>query len=83
MCFFGKQRELSDYDTITCINFIRAEVAVGNSPLSALANGGAERPWEKDEYMHPIIAEDPLLFYDFDQGVAEAQDRLGRLQIAS
>ena len=73
----GIQNELSDYDTIRCINFIRAEVAQGNSPLKVLLARGesADRPWEKDEYMHPVLPEDPLLFHDFDQDMAEEPHR--------
>ncbi len=71
------QKALTDYDTIRCVNFIRSEVAAGNSPLQALLrdNSAAQRPWEKDEYMHPVLPEDPLLYYDFDEDVCAQQDR--------
>ena len=71
------QNGLSDYDTIRCINFIRAEVAEGRSPLQALLKGKANtaRPWENDQYMRPVIPEDPLLFYDFDEDMNEEPHR--------
>ena len=63
----GMQNHLSDYDMIRCINYIRAEVAAGHFSLAALnrQEGGAHS-WQKDEYMHPAIQNDPLLFHDFD-----------------
>ena len=71
------QKALTDYDTIRCVNFIRSKVAAGKSPLQALLrdNSAAHRPWEKDEYMHPVLPEDPLLYYDFDEDVCAQQDR--------
>ncbi len=71
------QKSLTDYDTIRCVNFIRSEVAAGKSPLQALLrdNFAAQPPWEKDEYMRPVLPEDPLLFYDFDEVVFAQQDR--------
>jgi len=71
------QKALTDYDTIRCVNFIRSEVAAGKSPLQALLrdNSAAQRPWEKDEYMRPVLPDDPLLFYDFDEDVCPQQDR--------
>ncbi|DBB07799.1 hypothetical protein WJX82_004343 [Trebouxia sp. C0006] len=72
---FRAQKALTDYDTIRCVNFIRSEVAAGNSPLQALLhNSAAQRPWEKDEYMRPVLPDDPLLFYDFDEDVCPQQD---------
>ena len=71
------QNGLSDYDTIRCINFIRTEVAEGRSPLQALLKGKTNigQPWENDRYMRPVIAEDPLLFYDFDEDMREESHR--------
>ena len=63
----SEQNKLSDYDTIRCINYIRTEVAAGRLSLEALNDQtSSERPWQKDEYMHPVLPDDPLLFYDFD-----------------
>ncbi|KAL0040918.1 hypothetical protein WJX79_009981 [Trebouxia sp. C0005] len=75
---FRAQKALTDYDTIRCVNFIRNEVAAGNSPLQALLhdNSAAQRPWEKDEYMHPVLPDDPLLYFDFEEDACAQQDRL-------
>lgn len=71
LCCFD-QKGLSDYDTIRCINYIRTEVAAGRLSVEAL-NGQTsdEHPWQKDQYMHPAIPDDPLLFYDFDEADME------------
>lgn len=71
LCYF-EQKRLSDYDTIRCINYIRTEVAAGRLSVEAL-NGQTsdEHPWQKDQYMHPAIPDDPLLFYDFDEADME------------
>ncbi|KAA6424424.1 MAG: putative arginine N-methyltransferase 3-like [Trebouxia sp. A1-2] len=73
---FRAQKALTDYDTIRCVNFIRNEVAAGNSPLQALLhdNSAAQRPWEKDEYMHPVLPDDPLLYFDFEEDACAQQD---------
>lgn len=61
------QNKLSDYDTIRCINYIRTEVAAGRLSAETLNDKKAsERPWQSDQYMHPLLPDDPLLFYDFD-----------------
>jgi protein arginine N-methyltransferase 3 len=79
------QRSLDDYDTIKIINFIRAEVAAGRDPLPALvaaptaaaaAAGGSDAsavPWESDSYLQPVLADDPLLTYEYDEGVAATE----------
>jgi len=65
------------------VNFIRAKVAEGSSPLEALIDGKAtaDKPWEQDQYMHPVLPEDPLLFYDFDDSMLEEQDRYSVLAV--
>ena len=49
------------------MNYIRTEVAAGRLSAEALNDQtSSERPWQKDEYMHPALPDDPLLFHDFD-----------------
>lgn len=75
-CLRVKQNNLSDYDTVRCINYIRAEVAAGRFTVSALSDRTTSgRPWQKDEYMHPTLPQDPLLFYDFDDDTGTELDR--------
>lgn len=75
---FRSQNNLSDYDTVRCINYIRAEVAAGRFTVSALSDRTTSgRPWQKDEYMHPTLPQDPLLFYDFDDDTGTELDRAG------
>jgi hypothetical protein len=71
---------LDDYGTIRVINFIRREVAAGSDPLPALraaaaaavaGSRGAPWPWTSDEYLPPVIGDDPLLGYDYDDDAAE------------
>lgn len=52
---------------IGCINFIRSEVAAGRDPRPALRNlgRGSPVPWADEQYLQPVLAEDPLLFYDW------------------
>lgn len=71
LCCF-EQKALSDYDTIRCINYIRTEVAAGRHFVEALHGPTYDaHPWQKDQYMHPAIPDDPLLFYDFDEADME------------
>jgi hypothetical protein len=70
------QLSLDDYDTIRLINYIRRSVAAGTDPRPALeaavsAGAGAQRPWGADEFLAPVIDDDPLLGYDYDEDAAE------------
>jgi hypothetical protein len=72
---------LDDYGTIRVINFIRTEVAAGRDPRPALtaaaaaassssaaaSEAAAGAPWSGDSYLQPVLADDPLLTYDFDE----------------
>lgn len=84
-----QQLGLDDYGTIRVINFIRTEVAAGRDPrpaLSAAAAAGsssaaneaaaAAAPWSGDTYLQPVLADDPLLTYDFDDEQQQQQDGL-------
>ncbi|GBF96074.1 arginine N-methyltransferase-like [Raphidocelis subcapitata] len=74
---FRAKLSLDDHGTIRLINFIRSRVAAGADPLPALtaaaaaaaANGaaGAAQPWASDDYLTPVLPDDPLLGYDFDE----------------
>lgn len=61
------QKGLDDYNMIGCINFVRAEVAAGRDPRPAVmaAELGPKAPWAGDRYLQPVMAEDPLLFHDW------------------
>ncbi|KAL3139655.1 hypothetical protein ABBQ38_003972 [Trebouxia sp. C0009 RCD-2024] len=75
---FRSQNKLSDYDTVRCINYIRTEVAAGRLSAAALNEEKAsERPWQSDQYMHPVLPDDPLLFYDFDDEAGTELDVAG------
>lgn len=85
----NQQLGLDDYGTIRVINFIRAEVAAGRDPrpaLSAAAAAGsssagteaaAAAPWSGDTYLQPVLADDPLLTYDFDDEQQQQQQQDG------
>lgn len=66
------QAGLDDYSTIRCVNYIRSEVLAQRDPrpaLAAAAAGGAAgsaKPWDGDQYMRPVLADDPLLFHEYD-----------------
>ena len=74
----SEQNKLSDYDTIRCINYIRTEVAAGRLSVEAL-NGqiSGERPWQQDQYMHPALPDDPMLFHEFDDEADTKFDKYG------
>lgn len=67
-----RQVGLDDYSTIRCVNYIRSEVSAKRDPrpaLAAAAQGGAAggpKPWDGDQYMKPVLDDDPLLFYEYD-----------------
>eukprot|EP00775_Hariotina_reticulata_P002332 gene2332-2640_t len=73
---FKIERCLDDYDIIKVINFIRKEVAGGRDPLPLLAAAGSTvgaggssslLPWSSDDYLSPVLPEDPLLTYDYEE----------------
>ena len=69
------QAALQEYDTIRCVNYIRKEVAAGRDPRSALTAAAAAsselRPWADDRYLQPVLEDDALLFFDYEDN-AEA-----------
>lgn len=67
---------------IKLINFFRSEAQAGRSPLAAL-EGGA-RPWDADTYLQPVLADDEMLFHDWEEEEdGEASALLGGHQAAS
>lgn len=67
---FAVQAKLDDYGVIKCINFIRTEVAGGRDPLPLLAAAKAgQSPWEDEKYLQPALADDALLFHDYEGDV--------------
>ena len=66
---FSPQADLDEIETIMCINFIRAQHEKGTDVRSELATAlaGRRRPWKADQYMQPVIENDPLLTHDWDE----------------
>lgn len=58
------KHNLGDYDYIKMINYIRANKCSAESLLK-VPNGS--RPWDKDEYMKPVLSDDPLLQIDVEE----------------
>jgi hypothetical protein len=82
------QRRLDDYDTIRVINFIRSEIAAGRDPLPALvASGqqqqqqGAPKPWAGVEWLNPVLPDDPLITYDYEEQQQQLEGEMGQLGI--
>jgi len=57
------QHGLDDYQTIQCINYIRAAVRDGQDPRVPLNAG--ERPFLEERFFQPVLEDDALLFHDF------------------
>lgn len=57
-------------ETIRLINFIRTAVAAGGDPRPALqaaaAMAGTPAPWSDDRYLQPALADDGLMFHDWE-----------------
>ena len=71
---------LQDYDIIRCVNYIRSAVAAGQDPRdglrAAVADSSIQRPWADDRFLRPVLEDDALLFFDYDD-IAEAMCALG------
>ena len=74
VCPVLAQRGLREYDVIACINFIRAEVAAGRDPRPAVARAGRDAPvpWSGERYLKPVLPNDPLLAYDWEDEAGPA-----------
>ncbi|CAG9465853.1 unnamed protein product [Pedinophyceae sp. YPF-701] len=73
---YVREKRLDEYEVIRLVNYIRSEVAAGRDPRPALAAvpAGAAvcaAPWGEDEYLIPVLPEDPLLFADLGQVLDE------------
>lgn len=65
------QEKLDEYDIFRCINFIRRSVAEGTDPLPSLAAGSSSSVWRgNDDYLKPVMEDDALLFFDYDDIIA-------------
>ena len=77
-CSCSLQAKLDDYGAIRCINYIRAAVKAGRDPrpeLAAALSGGAQ-PWDKDQFLFPVLQDDSLLCHEFGgPGAPAAEDR--------
>lgn len=82
----AKDLRLDIYGRVKLVNYVRARAAAGDQPKAIVqavsqAAGGerASWPWVGDEYLMPVVEEDPLLYSlgapvsgDGDAGAAEA-----------
>ncbi|XP_042562319.1 protein arginine N-methyltransferase 3-like isoform X2 [Clupea harengus] len=59
-----KKFSLDDYGYIKMINYIRSEKCSGESLLQSSNNGVF--PWDSDNYMRPVLPDDPLLQIDLE-----------------
>ncbi len=69
---FAARERLDEYDIFRCINWIRRQVAAGRDPLPELlrAEGAAAGEWRgNDDFLTPAMADDALLFYDYEEVV--------------
>lgn len=60
------QHGLDQVCTIRLINYIRTAVGAGQDPVPGLA--GSQQAWQTDDsYLQPVLADDELMFYDWEQ----------------
>ena len=76
------QLGLDQVGTIRLINYIRAAVAGGGDPRAALQAAAAapaeSAPWAADEaYLRPVLADDELMFHDWEGEGEEAGGAAG------
>ena len=57
-----KQFDLDCFSFIRLINYIRKE-----KPSANLLVNSKSKPWMKDDYLKPVMDDDPLLMYDIDE----------------
>lgn len=70
------QFQLSFYDTICLVNYIRAERQEGRDPrtlLSSLPLNGPW-PWKNDSYLVPVLENDALMSYDWGDAGESGRD---------
>lgn len=71
------QAGLDEYDVLRVINYIRSRVKSGQDPKPDLeaqlqASASSPAPWTGDHFLVPVLEEDGLLCYDYDEYLAEA-----------
>jgi hypothetical protein len=61
------QAGLDDYGAIKVVNYIRANVQQGKDPRADLAAAlhTADKPWDHERYLIPVLQDDGLLCHDF------------------
>ena len=66
------QMHLDDLGVIQCINYIRSEVAAGRHavPQLQVAASGGQPPWANERYLQPVLENDGLLFFDYEEPAA-------------
>ncbi|KAI3435512.1 hypothetical protein D9Q98_001578 [Chlorella vulgaris] len=63
---YRAQHGLDQVCTIRLINYIRTAVGAGQDPVPGLA--GSQQAWQTDDsYLQPVLADDELMFYDWEQ----------------
>ncbi|KAG1666582.1 hypothetical protein FOA52_000549 [Chlamydomonas sp. UWO 241] len=70
---FAAKERLDEYDIFRCINYVREEVAAGRDPLPALKAGDTSAWRGDDALLKPVLSDDALLFYDYEEVVVAWQ----------
>lgn len=64
---YAGKHNMSDYDCIKCVNYIRATVQAGRDPLPELLESPSTPAVFQDEkWLKPILEDDGLMFYDYE-----------------
>uniref|UniRef100_A0A061SNI7 type I protein arginine methyltransferase n=1 Tax=Tetraselmis sp. GSL018 TaxID=582737 RepID=A0A061SNI7_9CHLO len=78
---YVRRHGLSEYQAIKCVNYIRdglsrgAEVSTLLSALESAGNNPEKCPFKDDKWLTPVLEDDGLLFYDFEDIAAEGSCR--------
>lgn len=80
------QHGLDDYEIIKIVNYIRSETAAGRDPrpvLDSAPEGGLDHaPWAGEQYLQPVLQDDPLLTFEFgdeDEALHSHLEQSGRI----
>ncbi|XP_011865851.1 PREDICTED: protein arginine N-methyltransferase 1 [Vollenhovia emeryi] len=78
LCDFIRRHIYDTYSYIKLINFIRRKETLPEQ-LSTLG----EEAWDRDEYLHPVVEDDPWLMYDIEDliNVRDVSEERGARQI--
>lgn len=65
------QFDLSFYDTICLVNYIRSERLNGRDPRPLLGSSTLPepRPWKDESYLVPVLQNDAMILYDWEEPV--------------